>query len=108
MQDTLSKVLINLASGSLQIVLVLYLVLYADMAGCFLQGDMRTKVKTPGAGKNESRRDCANFYHGEAVQAPLFPSPGSMHSLQQPTSVIYLCRIHDFPSNRRKHHPNTF
>jgi hypothetical protein len=30
MQDTLSKVLINLASGSLQIVLVLYLVLHQE------------------------------------------------------------------------------
>jgi hypothetical protein len=24
---------------------------YADTAGCFLQGDVRTKVKTPGAGE---------------------------------------------------------
>jgi hypothetical protein len=30
MQDTLSKVLINLASGSLQIVLVLYLILHQE------------------------------------------------------------------------------
>jgi hypothetical protein len=43
-----------------------------------LQGDVRTKVKIPGAGKNESRRDCASSYHGEAVQAPLFLHPGFM------------------------------
>jgi hypothetical protein len=30
-----------------------------------------------------SRRSCANFYYGEAVQAPLFPSPGSMPGPQQ-------------------------
>jgi hypothetical protein len=45
----------NLASGSLLTVLVLYLVLhggwYSDTAGCILQGDVRTKVKTPGTGE---------------------------------------------------------
>jgi hypothetical protein len=58
--------LINVASGSLLTVLVLYLILhqgtwYVDKPGCFLQGDVRTKVKTPGAGKNMV---------GEALQAP--------------------------------------
>jgi hypothetical protein len=38
-----------------------------DTAGCFLQGDAGTKVKTAGAGKNESGRDSANSYHGEIV-----------------------------------------
>jgi hypothetical protein len=33
-----------------------------DTAGCILQGDVGTKVKTPGAGKNERV--------GETVQAP--------------------------------------
>jgi hypothetical protein len=30
--------------------------------GCFLQGDAGTKVKTPDAGKNESRRDFKLHY----------------------------------------------
>jgi hypothetical protein len=47
-----------------------------------LQGDMRTKVKTAGAGNNESSRDCLNSYHGEAVQTTI-SSPGSMPSLQE-------------------------
>jgi hypothetical protein len=56
MQDTLSKVLINLASGSLLRVLGLYLVLHqgadnADTAGCLLQGDVGTKVKIQVLGK---------------------------------------------------------
>jgi hypothetical protein len=63
MQDALSKIFINLASGTLQIVLVLYLVLHQgasmQMHCCILQGDVRTKVKTPGTGKNMI---------GEAVQ----------------------------------------
>jgi hypothetical protein len=44
--------------------------LYVDTAGCILQEDVRTKVKTPGTGENVSRRDCANSCHGEAVQTP--------------------------------------
>jgi hypothetical protein len=56
MQDTLSKVLINVASGSLLTVLALYLVLHQGAkleytAGCILQGDVRRKVKTPGTGE---------------------------------------------------------
>jgi hypothetical protein len=47
-------------------------------AGCILQGDAGTKVKTPGTGKNmveeavqtSTWRGCANSYHGEAVQTP--------------------------------------
>jgi hypothetical protein len=31
-----------------------------NTAGCIVQGDVRTKVKTPGAGENESGGDCAN------------------------------------------------
>jgi hypothetical protein len=33
----------------------------------FFKGDAGTKVKTPGAGKNESRRDSASSDHGETV-----------------------------------------
>jgi hypothetical protein len=33
----------------------------------FFKGDVGTKVKTPGAGKNESRRDPASSYYGETV-----------------------------------------
>jgi hypothetical protein len=73
-QDSLSKVLINLASGSLLTVLVLYLVLHQGASGSFLQGDVRTKVKTPGTGKNMV---------GETVQTPLYPSPGFMLGIQQ-------------------------
>jgi hypothetical protein len=47
---------------------------YVDTEGCNLQGDVRKKVKTPGAGKNMV---------GEAVQTPLYPSLGFMHGLQQ-------------------------
>jgi hypothetical protein len=56
MQDTLSKVLINLASGSLLTVLVLYLALHQGVGMqtgqvVSFQGDVITKVKTPGTGK---------------------------------------------------------
>jgi hypothetical protein len=54
-----------------------------DTAGCILQGDVRTKVKTPDSGKNESRRDCANSHQGQTVQTPLSPSPGFMPGPQQ-------------------------
>jgi hypothetical protein len=37
-----------------------------DTAGCILQGDVRTKVKTPGTGK---------IMVGELVQTPFFPQP---------------------------------
>jgi hypothetical protein len=33
-----------------------------DTAGYILEGDVSTKVKTPGTGKNNGRRGCANFY----------------------------------------------
>jgi hypothetical protein len=45
-----------------------------DTAGCILQGDVGTKVKTPGAGKNERV--------GETVQAP---------------TMERLCKLHYFP-----------
>jgi hypothetical protein len=38
-----------------------------DTAGCILQGDVRTKVKTPGSGEIMAE---------EAVQTPLFPVQG--------------------------------
>jgi hypothetical protein len=41
--------------------------------------EMRTKVKTPGTGKNMV---------GEAVQTPLYPSPGFMPGLQHKTTPI--------------------
>jgi hypothetical protein len=47
---------------------------YVDTAGCFLQGDVGTKVKIPGAGKNMV---------GEALQAP---------------SMERLCKLHYFQS----------
>jgi hypothetical protein len=48
-----------------------------DTAGCILQGDVRTKVKTPGTGKNVVKRLC-KLLHGEAMRTPLYPSPGFM------------------------------
>jgi hypothetical protein len=50
-------------------------------AGCFLQGDVRTKVKTPGAGK---------YMVGEALHAPLFPGPGFMPGPQQVGSCFLI------------------
>jgi hypothetical protein len=47
-----------------------------DTAGCVLQGDVRTKVKTPGTGKNMVE---------EAVQTPLFPVQGHAWS---PTMML--------------------
>jgi hypothetical protein len=44
-----------------------------DTAGCFLQGDVRTKVKTPGAGK---------ITVGEALKASIMER---------------LCKLHYFP-----------
>jgi hypothetical protein len=44
---------------------------------CILQGDVRTKVKTPGAGKNESRRDCASSYLERLCKLHYFPVPSS-------------------------------
>jgi hypothetical protein len=49
---------------------------YADTAGCILQGDVTSKVKTLRYWENYGRRGCANFYmeklckllYGEAVQ----------------------------------------
>jgi hypothetical protein len=54
---------------------------YADTAGCFLQGDVRTKVKTLGTGKNmveeavqtSTMERLCKLLHGEAVQTPLSP-----------------------------------
>jgi hypothetical protein len=56
-----------------------------DTAGCILQGDVRTKVKTPGAGKNMV---------GEAVQTPLYPSSGFMPVLQH-LSLLYFLKAPD-------------
>jgi hypothetical protein len=39
-----------------------------DTAGCILQGDVRTKVKTPGTGK---------IMVEESLQTPLFPVQNS-------------------------------
>jgi hypothetical protein len=58
-----------------------------DIAGCILQGDVRTKVKTPGAGKNMVG-ETASSYHGEARQAPLIPSPWFMPGLQHQPPVF--------------------
>jgi hypothetical protein len=41
-----------------------------DAAGCFLQGDVGTKVKTPGAGKN---------IVGEALQVPTMERLYKLH-----------------------------
>jgi hypothetical protein len=52
-----------------------------DTAGCILQGDVRTKVKTPGTGKNMVE---------EAVQTPLYPSPEFMPGLQHLPLLYFL------------------
>jgi hypothetical protein len=74
-QDTLAKVLINVALGSFLTALVLYLVLHQGagmwtQVGCILQGEVRTKLKTPGTGEimveeamqTSTWRGCANSY----------------------------------------------
>jgi hypothetical protein len=56
-----------------------------EREGCIPQGDVRIKVKTPGTGKNVV---------GEAVQTPLYPSPGFMpgpHCL----TLLYFLRAHN-------------
>jgi hypothetical protein len=48
----------------------------------FFKGDAGTKVKTPGARKNESG-DLCKLLLGEALQSPILPGPRSMPSPQQ-------------------------
>jgi hypothetical protein len=48
--------------------------MHVDRVGCFLQGDVGTKVNTPGTGKNVVE-EAGKLLHGEAVQTPLYLSP---------------------------------
>jgi hypothetical protein len=52
-----------------------------DTASCFLQGDAGTKVK------KKASKDAGKNMVGEALQAPLFPSSGSLPSPQQSSTV---------------------
>jgi hypothetical protein len=88
-QDTLSKVLINLASGSLLTVLVLYLVLYRGLvcghSRLYSSRRCENKGENTRYWEKYGRRGCANFYHGEAVQTP-FISPSRVHAWS-PTEI---------------------
>jgi hypothetical protein len=79
--------LINLASGNLQIVPVLYLVLHQG-AGLWTQQVVFFKEMFEQRSINQvlgrkSRRNSAKSYHGETMEASLFPSPDFMTNLQQ-------------------------